>query len=92
MRVPSGAPVPFWLSVRNRIPFLKKSARPTLGTVAVATTLILTGVAVYSVCIYPKMNNDYYKKAQAEERARIHASREELAHGQRVWSDPFNRK
>lgn len=92
MRVPRGAPVPFWLSVRNRIPLLRKSARPTIGTVAVTTTLVLTGLAVYAVCIYPKINNEYYKKAQAMERAQIHASREELAHEQRVWSDPFDRK
>ncbi|KAL6734836.1 hypothetical protein Aduo_005332 [Ancylostoma duodenale] len=92
MRAPAGAPVPFWLSVKNRLPLLNRFSRPTLGTAAVVGTLILTGASIFSVAVYPKIENDYYKNAQAEERALLRGTREDLAHGQRVWSDPFGRK
>ncbi|KIH67753.1 leucine Rich repeat-containing domain protein [Ancylostoma duodenale] len=84
MRVPAGAPVPFWLSVKNRLPLLNRFSRPTLGTAAVVGTLILTGAAIFSVAVYPKIENDYYKNAQAEERALLRGTREDLAHGQRM--------
>lgn len=92
MRVPAGAPVPFWLAVRNRLPAATRFARPSLGTVAVVGTVVLTAAAVFSVTLYPKIESDYYKTAQAEERALLRGSREDLAHGQRVWSDPFGKK
>uniref|UniRef100_A0A1I7WXZ3 Small integral membrane protein 8 n=1 Tax=Heterorhabditis bacteriophora TaxID=37862 RepID=A0A1I7WXZ3_HETBA len=91
MRVPTGAPVPFWLAVKNKFPILTKYSRPTVGTIAVLGTVILTGIIVYSVTFYPKLHNDYYKKVQAEERALLRASKEELARNQRVWSDPFGK-
>ncbi|CAB3404262.1 unnamed protein product [Caenorhabditis bovis] len=78
MRVPAGAPVPFWLSVKNRLPKFAGSS-PSLGTVAVAATVLITGAAVFSITLYPKIYNDYYKRAQKEERALLRATREELA-------------
>ncbi|VDL75713.1 unnamed protein product [Nippostrongylus brasiliensis] len=90
MRVPSGAPVPFWLAVRNKLPVLSRISRPTVGTTAVVGTMILTLVAVFSVTIYPKIENDYYKTAQAEERALLRGTREDLAHGQRMSDDAAN--
>lgn len=92
MRVPSGAPVPFWLSLRQRVPALGRISRPSLGSVGVFCTIVLTGLAAYGVCVYPKVHNDYYKKAQAEERALLRASKEELAGSQPVWKDPFGKK
>ncbi|CAI4221990.1 unnamed protein product [Auanema sp. JU1783] len=92
MRVPAGAPVPFWLGMKNRFPALTKFSKPSLGTVGVACTILITGFAIYAVGVYPKIHNDYYKKAQAEERAQLKWNKEELAQGQRVWSDPFGKK
>ncbi|KAK6738205.1 hypothetical protein RB195_020362 [Necator americanus] len=92
MRVPSGAPVPFWLSIKNKIPAKGIFSRPSLGTVAVVGTVILTATAVFFVTAYPKIENEYYKDAQAKERALLRGTREDLAHGQRVWSDPFGKK
>ncbi|PIO62299.1 hypothetical protein TELCIR_16148, partial [Teladorsagia circumcincta] len=92
MRVPAGAPVPFWLAVRNKLPVLARISRPSNGTIAVVGTVLLTGTAVFAVTLYPKIENDYYKNAQMEERAQLRGTREELAHGQRVWSDPFGKK
>ncbi|CAD6191409.1 unnamed protein product [Caenorhabditis auriculariae] len=89
MRVPAGAPVPFWLAVKNKFPVFQRFSRPSLGTVAVVVTLIITGAAVSAVTVYPKVNHDYYKQAQKEERALLRATKEELAHGQNVWKDPF---
>ncbi|CAI5441649.1 unnamed protein product [Caenorhabditis angaria] len=92
MRIPEGAPVPFWLSIRNRFPRLAKTARPTVGTVAVITTGIITCLAVCAVTVYPKYYNDYYKNAQKEERALLRLDREQLAGPQNAWRDPFEKK
>ncbi|KAK6738204.1 hypothetical protein RB195_020362 [Necator americanus] len=87
MRVPSGAPVPFWLSIKNKIPAKGIFSRPSLGTVAVVGTVILTATAVFFVTAYPKIENEYYKDAQAKERALLRGTREDLAHGQRMSDD-----
>lgn len=92
MRVPAGAPVPFWMSVRQKVPAFRNVSKPSLGSVGVVATVIITGLAIYGVCVYPKLHNDYYKKAQAEERALLRASKEDLAQSQRTWSDPFGKK
>ncbi|KHJ84214.1 leucine Rich repeat-containing domain protein [Oesophagostomum dentatum] len=84
MRVPAGAPVPFWLSFRNKLPGKARFARPTLGTVAVIGTVVLTVAAVFSVAVYPKIENDYYKNAQAQERALLRGTREDFAQGLRM--------
>uniref|UniRef100_A0A8R1DYD9 Uncharacterized protein n=1 Tax=Caenorhabditis japonica TaxID=281687 RepID=A0A8R1DYD9_CAEJA len=92
MRVPAGAPVPFWLSVKNRFPQFAKTARPTLGSMAVVATAIVTCCAVAAVTLYPKYHHDYYQKAQKEERALLRSSREQQAGPQNVWADPFEKK
>ncbi|XGW10731.1 hypothetical protein V3C99_012331 [Haemonchus contortus] len=84
MRIPAGAPVPFWLGLRNRMPLLSKFSRPTLGTIAVISTVVLTGAAVFAVTVYPKIENDYYKNAQAMERAQLRGTREDFAYGKRM--------
>ncbi|KAJ1367454.1 hypothetical protein KIN20_028365 [Parelaphostrongylus tenuis] len=92
MRVPPGAPVPFWFSVRNRLPPFLKFRRPSIGTVAVVSTVVLTSAGIFAVIVYPMIENDYYKMAQSEERALLQGTQEDHARGQRVWSDPFGRK
>uniref|UniRef100_A0AC34Q2V3 Uncharacterized protein n=1 Tax=Panagrolaimus sp. JU765 TaxID=591449 RepID=A0AC34Q2V3_9BILA len=92
MRVPKGAPTTGWFKLQQRFPTLKAISRPTLGTIAVISTCIITVFAVYAVGIQPKINNEYYKNVQKEARSKMHASREELANGLRPWSDPFERK
>uniref|UniRef100_A0A0K0DH46 Protein phosphatase 1 regulatory subunit 22 n=1 Tax=Angiostrongylus cantonensis TaxID=6313 RepID=A0A0K0DH46_ANGCA len=84
MRAPRGAPVPLWFSVRNKLPASIKVTRPSLGTVAVISTVILTGAGIFAVTFYPMIENDYYKSAQTEERALLRGTREDHAHGQRV--------
>uniref|UniRef100_A0A0M3HVZ2 Small integral membrane protein 20 n=1 Tax=Ascaris lumbricoides TaxID=6252 RepID=A0A0M3HVZ2_ASCLU len=92
MRVPFGTPIPFTLRIRQRFPLLTRLSRPSLGTVSVTVTVILTSAAVFAVCIYPKLRSDYYKEVQERERAFIRADREQLADGLRPWSNPFERK
>ena len=92
MRLPAGAPVPFGFKLRQKIPSLSKLSNVPTGTLGVVVTVLITGIAVFSVCVYPKMNSEYYKEAQARERALINSSREELAQGQNVWKDPFGKK
>ncbi|CAI2342279.1 unnamed protein product [Caenorhabditis sp. 36 PRJEB53466] len=92
MRVPAGAPVPFWFSVKNRLPKWAKTARPTLGSIAVVTTALITCCAVAAVTLYPKYYHDYYKNAQKEERALLRSSREQQAGPQNVWADVFDKK
>uniref|UniRef100_A0A1I7T7H0 Small integral membrane protein 20 n=1 Tax=Caenorhabditis tropicalis TaxID=1561998 RepID=A0A1I7T7H0_9PELO len=92
MRIPAGAPVPFWLSVKNKLPKWAKVNKPTLGTMAVVATAIVTFSAVAAVTFYPKYYHDYYQKAQKEERALLRSSREQQAGPQNVWIDPFERK
>uniref|UniRef100_A0AC34F3Z5 Uncharacterized protein n=1 Tax=Panagrolaimus sp. ES5 TaxID=591445 RepID=A0AC34F3Z5_9BILA len=92
MRVPEGAPVTGWLWLQTKIPSLRKISRPSLGTIAVITTVSLTVLAVYAVGIQPKLYNEYYRQSQAEKRSTIKATREELAQGLPVWKDPFDRK
>lgn len=55
MRIPEGAPVPFWMGVRRKIPGLNQMNKPSLGSIAVVATVIITAGAVYAVCIYPKV-------------------------------------
>ncbi|VDM28279.1 unnamed protein product [Toxocara canis] len=92
MRVPAGAPVPFGLRMRQRFPFLTQLSRPSLGALGVTVTIVLTSAAVFAVCLYPKIRNDYYKEVQKRERAFIQADREQLADGLRPWSNPFEHK
>ncbi|KAK0393720.1 hypothetical protein QR680_000365 [Steinernema hermaphroditum] len=92
MRIPAGAPLPLLTKIQQRIGILQRMEKPSLGSISVVTTVILTTLAVFAVTAYPKLNNQYYKDAQKSERALIKATPEELAHGQRVWSDPFGRK
>uniref|UniRef100_A0A914XXG0 Uncharacterized protein n=1 Tax=Panagrolaimus superbus TaxID=310955 RepID=A0A914XXG0_9BILA len=92
MRVPEGAPVTGWLWLQTKIPSLRKISRPSLGTIAVITTVTLTAFAAYAIAVQPKLNNEYYRQSQAEKRSTIKATREELAQGLPVWKDPFDRK
>ncbi|VDK19459.1 unnamed protein product [Anisakis simplex] len=92
MRIPSGAPQTFSLRIRQRFPSLSRISRPSVGTIGVAITLALTSAAVFGVCVYPYIRKDYYQDAQKHDRAFLKADREELAHGQRPWSNPFERK
>lgn len=58
MRIPEGAPVPFWMGVRRKIPGLNRMNRPSLGSIAVVATVVITAGAVYAVCVYPKVDHD----------------------------------
>ncbi|TMS32847.1 hypothetical protein L596_000646 [Steinernema carpocapsae] len=91
MRIPIGAPIPLVTRIQQKFTLLQQMQKPSLGSVSVITTVILTSIAVFAVTAYPKLNNQYYKDAQKRERAMITATQDELAHGQRVWSDPFDR-
>ncbi|KAK3887435.1 hypothetical protein Pcinc_008438 [Petrolisthes cinctipes] len=49
------------------------------------------GAAIYPIIIYPMMNPEVYKKAQAENRKGI--NQEDIQPGNmKVWTDPFGRK
>ncbi|KJH44642.1 leucine Rich repeat-containing domain protein [Dictyocaulus viviparus] len=84
MRTPAGAPVPLRLTIRKKLLPFVKFTKPSLGTVAVIGTIILTSTAVFAVAIYPMIEKDYYKNAQAEQRALLRGTREDHAHGLRV--------
>ncbi|TKR71685.1 hypothetical protein L596_019242 [Steinernema carpocapsae] len=92
MRIPEGAPLTSSMKMQQKLGVFRRFKKPSLGTVAVVATVALTAGAVFAVTAYPKLNNDYYKEVQKQKRAMIEASRDELAHGQRPWSDPFDRK
>ncbi|VDM64247.1 unnamed protein product [Angiostrongylus costaricensis] len=93
MRVPRGAPVSLWFSVRNKLPATVKVTRPSLGTVAVVSTVVLTGAGIFAVALYPMIENDYYKSAQAEERALLREQMSERSlepHDEEESGDPPN--
>ncbi|KAK4319076.1 hypothetical protein Pmani_009909 [Petrolisthes manimaculis] len=49
------------------------------------------GAAIYPIIIYPMMNPEVYRKAQAENRKGI--NQEDIQPGNmKVWTDPFGRK
>ncbi|CAJ0581449.1 unnamed protein product, partial [Mesorhabditis spiculigera] len=92
MRVPKGAPLTLNLRLRQALPFFNRFNQIPLGTWAVVSVVTITGLGFFAVGVYPKLNHDYYAEAQARERALIDATKEELAQGQNVWRDPFERK
>ncbi|KAK0393718.1 hypothetical protein QR680_000365 [Steinernema hermaphroditum] len=64
MRIPAGAPLPLLTKIQQRIGILQRMEKPSLGSISVVTTVILTTLAVFAVTAYPKLNNQYYKDAQ----------------------------
>ncbi|VDN52894.1 unnamed protein product [Dracunculus medinensis] len=92
MRIPSGAPVPFWFNLLNRFKFTKYFRKPPLGSTAVIGTVLLTFLSIAAVTVYPKSNADSYRKLQKENWQLLNMNREDVAQGMRPWSDPFDRK
>uniref|UniRef100_A0AC35TPF3 Cytochrome c oxidase assembly factor 3 n=1 Tax=Rhabditophanes sp. KR3021 TaxID=114890 RepID=A0AC35TPF3_9BILA len=89
MRIPDGVKAPLFLRLRSKIPGFNKFSKVSAGSVAVFGVVTLTVAALYEVILQPKINHNYYKESQVAKRALIQGSREELANGQRPWSDPF---
>ncbi|CAJ0961603.1 unnamed protein product, partial [Mesorhabditis belari] len=92
MRLPKGAPLTLSLRIRKAFPVINRLAALPLGTWAVISVVTITGFGFFAVGIYPKLNHDYYAEAQTKERALLHATKEQLAQGQNVWRDPFEKK
>ncbi|CAD5212203.1 unnamed protein product [Bursaphelenchus okinawaensis] len=81
MRVPKGAPSAGLLYWQQKFPFLKQFKTPPLGTLAVVGCVSFTVLGIGVMILQPYIYNDYYKEVQAQKRALITASREELAQG-----------
>lgn len=92
MRIPKGSPLTLSLRIRQKFPIINRLSSITLGTWAVVSVVTITGLSFFVVGIYPKLNHDYYAEAQKRERALLHATREQLAQGQNIWRDPFEKK
>lgn len=91
MRYPVNAPVTKWMKFRTKYISNFNIKMPPLGTTSVIITVSMILTAFFAVGIYPKIYHEYFRKEQEKTFSRLNRSHEELAHGQRVWTDPFER-